>query len=518
MRLLVLLLFVLIIAGGALAAAEQECRSDGTCATSPNRPTRFTIIPQNLWRSPSKITLRAVSDPKRKPPEDLIGVISFQESALIDAVPASKLALDTRAIRPPGKGTDRRIGGSTRAGDAPPRRDAPHAADLGRQPDGRDLETALAQASAQHVPIDVMPLKYDVQSEVLVERFVAPTWKRENDPFTIEVILRSTNATDTTGKLTVLHNGQPMDLDPATPGVQSTRLVTLKPGRNVERISVPALEGSNVIHNFHATFEGENVTSIINPQAPHPNPARRRSLVTRSSEQHRRRVHLRARQGKILTSTTSRTDAARSSATRSWPRASRSMTSAPASTSSRESRRAPELRRGHPRQRPARRGRHGEDQQRMLASYVHDMGGGLVMIGGEDAFGAGGWQGSKLEEVLPVNMDVPAQRQMPKGALVLIMHSCEMPDGNYWGEQCALKAVETLSARDEIGVISYDWEGAQPDWARRRGGRSQWDFPLQEKGDGSKVTARSRTCSWATCPASTTRWTSRSTASTASAD
>ena len=28
--------------------------------------------------------------------------------------------------------------------------------------------------------------------------------------------------------------------------------------------------------------------------------------------------------------------------------------------------------------------------------------GGLVMIGGEDTFGAGGWEGSKLEEVLPV--------------------------------------------------------------------------------------------------------------------
>ncbi|HMB95469.1 MAG TPA: hypothetical protein VKK61_05470, partial [Tepidisphaeraceae bacterium] len=124
----------------------------------------------------------------------------------------------------------------------------------------------------------------------------------------------------------------------------------------------------------------------------------------------------------------------------------------------------------------------GEEEQRMLATYVHDMGGGLVMIGGEDAFGAGGWQGSKLEEVLPVNMDIPAQRQMPKGALVMIMHSCEFPDGNYWGEQCAIKAIETLSARDEIGIISFDW-------GKSNGGigGSQWDFPLGEKGDGSKV-------------------------------
>src|SRR5439155_24754788 len=123
-----------------------------------------------------------------------------------------------------------------------------------------------------------------------------------------------------------------------------------------------------------------------------------------------------------------------------------------------------------------------EDQQKMLATYVHEMGGGLVMIGGENAFGAGGWAGSKLEEILPVNMDIPAQRQMPKGALVLAMHSCEMPDGNFWGEQCAVKAAETLSERDEIGVISYAWNGPG-------GGGSNWDFPLQIKGDGSRVTA-----------------------------
>src|ERR1044071_6774162 len=90
-----------------------------------------------------------------------------------------------------------------------------------------------------------------------------------------------------------------------------------------------------------------------------------------------------------------------------------------------------------------------ETQDKTLRDYVHNMsGGGLIMIGGENWFGAGGWQGSKVEEILPVDMEIPAQRQVGKGALVLIMHSCEMPDGNYWGEQCALKAVETLSSRD----------------------------------------------------------------------
>src|SRR5205814_330890 len=81
-------------------------------------------------------------------------------------------------------------------------------------------------------------------------------------------------------------------------------------------------------------------------------------------------------------------------------------------------------------------------------------------------------------------MEIPAMRQIPKGALVLIMHSCEMPEGNFWGEQCALAAIKTLSAKDEIGVISYGWNNG----AGGGVGGAGWDFQLREKGDGSAVT------------------------------
>ena len=133
------------------------------------------------------------------------------------------------------------------------------------------------------------------------------------------------------------------------------------------------------------------------------------------------------------------------------------------------------------------------------------------MIGGPDSFKAGGWQGSKLEEVLPVNMDIPAQRQLPKGALVLVMHSCEMPDGNYWGEQGRSRPSKPSPSRDEIGVISYAWNGPG-------GGGSQWDFLAATEGRWIESSPPSRRCSSATCRASTTRSTSRSTARTASAD
>ena len=116
----------------------------------------------------------------------------------------------------------------------------------------------------------------------------------------------------------------------------------------------------------------------------------------------------------------------------------------------------------------------------MLASYVHDMGGGLVMIGGPDTSAPAAGSETKLAEVLPVNMEIPAQRQIPKGALVLIMHSCEMPQGNYWGEQCALAALKTLAPKDEIGVISYGWSGNDGNGRRRR--RGAVGFPAAGKG------------------------------------
>ncbi len=115
-------------------------------------------------------------------------------------------------------------------------------------------------------------------------------------------------------------------------------------------------------------------------------------------------------------------------------------------------------------------------QQQMLARYVTDLGGGLVMVGGANSFGAGGWNGSPVADVLPVDLDPPQKKQMPKGALVLIMHACEMPQGNFWGKQVATSAIGVLSRQDLAGILSYKWQA-----------ESQWVWPLAEVGDKKAV-------------------------------
>ena len=59
----------------------------------------------------------------------------------------------------------------------------------------------------------------------------------------------------------------------------------------------------------------------------------------------------------------------------------------------------------------------------MLRSNTHDQGCGLVMIGGPDSFGAGGWQNTPVEKALPVDCDIKSLKVQGKGGLVLIMHA-----------------------------------------------------------------------------------------------
>ncbi|UCF17000.1 MAG: VWA domain-containing protein [Phycisphaerales bacterium] len=68
---------------------------------------------------------------------------------------------------------------------------------------------------------------------------------------------------------------------------------------------------------------------------------------------------------------------------------------------------------------------------------------------------------------------------MPKGALVLIMHACEMPQGNFWGQRVAVAAASTLSRLDLVGVLAYGWQGGMGDWV----------FPLAPAGDKKAVTS-----------------------------
>jgi uncharacterized membrane protein len=110
-----------------------------------------------------------------------------------------------------------------------------------------------------------------------------------------------------------------------------------------------------------------------------------------------------------------------------------------------------------------------EERQEVLRSNTHDQGCGLVMIGGPDSYGAGGWQNTPVEKALPVDSEIQSLEVQGKGGLVLIMHASEMADGNLWQKRIAKLAVERLTSVDEVGVLVWD-------------GADKWHVPLQRIG------------------------------------
>ena len=477
-RLLVTLLFILIL-GGARWQREHKDVEVIVCSDISESIEQFTDFPKGQSYDAARDKyLEDASKQKDKQAGDHIGVISFADDAWIDAVPGTELMHNAKPIHEKrGGGTD--IGSAIQLGLATFRNDAMRRLVLisDGNPNMGDIEPALAAAAAQHVPIDVFPLNYKIRNEVLMDKIVAPNWKRENEPFTIDIFLRSTNANDVVGKMTVLMDDVPIALDPRQPD-QTAKPVTLRPGITPFRVQIPGLTEAGP-HRFKATFEGasEGANKVD-------------TLLTNNSGE--AFTFIRGK-GQVLYIDNARDAGGQLGAGNLLADAlkaqginlvTRRVEQFPTDLVALQKYDAVILANV-----PKGGGFGGLDpkQDEFLARYVHDMGGGLVMIGGPDTFGAGGWIDSKLKEVLPVNMEIPAQRQIPKGALALIMHSSEFPDGsgNYWGEQCALAAMKTLSAKDEIGVVSFD-NGVHA--AAGGVGGAKWDFPLRAKGDGSAVT------------------------------
>lgn len=100
----------------------------------------------------------------------------------------------------------------------------------------------------------------------------------------------------------------------------------------------------------------------------------------------------------------------------------------------------------------------GLGQMAAIQSYVRDLGGGFIMAGGQNSFGAGGYYGTLLERILPVRFDTEKKRDQPSLALVL----CLDRSGSMTGQKLELAkdaakaTAELLGPSDLIGVVAFD--------------------------------------------------------------
>ena len=99
------------------------------------------------------------------------------------------------------------------------------------------------------------------------------------------------------------------------------------------------------------------------------------------------------------------------------------------------------------------------NQMKLMASYVRDFGGGFLMLGGDKAFGLGGYFRTPIEDLLPVRCDFMKDKENPSlGMLIIIDHSGSMNGQNKMemAKEAAKSAVELLSPQDYVAVMAFD--------------------------------------------------------------
>ncbi len=115
-----------------------------------------------------------------------------------------------------------------------------------------------------------------------------------------------------------------------------------------------------------------------------------------------------------------------------------------------------------------------------IETYVRDLGGGLVVVGGPQSYGAGGYYRTPLERVLPVEMRPPTRIEMPHVALLFVLDKsgsmASGPEGATkldLAKSAALAAADLLNPRDQVGILAFDagWNWLLP---FRAVGRGEW--------------------------------------------
>ena len=132
-------------------------------------------------------------------------------------------------------------------------------------------------------------------------------------------------------------------------------------------------------------------------------------------------------------------------------------------------------------------------QMEVLERYVRDMGGGVLMVGGEKSFGAGGYYRTPLEKILPVDMDVPTKVSIPSLAMVMVIDRSDSMGSSVSGAPssgfgdrttklevakiAAFSSMKLLNPFDQVGVLAFNAE-----WS--------WSVPMSEAGKREQIAGR----------------------------
>jgi Mg-chelatase subunit ChlD len=117
-----------------------------------------------------------------------------------------------------------------------------------------------------------------------------------------------------------------------------------------------------------------------------------------------------------------------------------------------------------------------------LERYVRDTGGGLLMLGGDASFGAGGYYQTPIERTMPVDMDITSTMRIPSLSMVFVIDkSGSMGAIEVSGEskldlvkEAVVSAVEIMNPFYTVGLIAFD-----ADW--------EWTVPITRAGERAAI-------------------------------
>src|SRR5207237_3116372 len=123
-------------------------------------------------------------------------------------------------------------------------------------------------------------------------------------------------------------------------------------------------------------------------------------------------------------------------------------------------------------------------QQELIETAVADHGRGLLLLGGENSFGPGGYYETPLERVSPLSSRVP--REAPKVALAFVLDRSGSMQRNEGGatrldiaKQATLSAIRLLHEDSLISIVVFDSEAKRSE-ERRVGKEGRYEHWMTE--------------------------------------
>jgi uncharacterized membrane protein len=99
----------------------------------------------------------------------------------------------------------------------------------------------------------------------------------------------------------------------------------------------------------------------------------------------------------------------------------------------------------------------------ILRTYVRDLGGGLVVIGGDSSYGVGGYYRTPIEDILPVEMQLRDQERIPALSIYFVIDTSGSmgivaPSGFEkiaLAREAIIRSIDLLNPVDTVGVVGF---------------------------------------------------------------